>query len=312
MTADSAPEELPGQLRVGVLGSGGVGGLLTGLLSRAGYDVTIIARPATCEILDHHGLAVHSSSFFGDLTTDRFRSVSKLADPVDVLFLAVKAMDLPTALTRVADTAVQSALVVPLLNGLEHPNVLRRNYPDVTLTAAAIRVEAAKAAPGVIEHNSPFANVELAPGNDPMRTQHCAALLRQAGLDTTLGSHEAEVLWKKITFLAPLALLTTCHDATAGTVRTDHRTDLLALTEEIAAVAAREHVSLSPENAVAFFDRVSPEMRSSMQKDAQAGRPLEIEAIGGAILRRAQQYDMAVPVTAYYVEQLRQYTPTTT
>lgn len=301
----STDEEAPRPSRVAVLGMGGVGGLVAALLIKAGHRVTAVASPQTCEVLGSRGLTVRSDHVFGTVAVDQVACTSELAEPVEILFVAVKSTGLDSALDRIPAAVLESALVVPLLNGIEHVDVLRARYPDVAVTAAAICVEAAKVEAGVIEHRSPFARVELAPGDDPARTRHCAGVLRGAGLETSSGAGEAEVLWKKLVFLAPLALLTTHFRAPAGVIRADHRDELIALTEEVAAVAEREQVALHVADALAFFGGVPDGMRSSMQNDAEAGRPIELEAIGGAILRRARRYGVDVPVTSRYVERLR-------
>lgn len=302
----TAQEHRP--LRSGVLGPGGVGGMLTVLLSHVGAEVSVVANPLTCEALTRRGISLHSDRRFGTITIETLHCAPTLAEPVDVLFVAVKAINLESALERVPQSLMTTALVVPLLNGIEHVDLLRRRYPEITLAAAGIRVEATKAATGVIEHHSPFITIELAAADDPVRTRQCASLLRHAGVQTTTNASERAVLWSKFGFLAPLALLTTYHQAPAGIVRTRYRDDLMSLSEEVAEVAQKDGAELDPSAALDFFDSVPYEMKSSMQKDAEAGRRTELEAIGGTLLRQAQRQDVPVPVATRYVETLRQLT----
>jgi len=114
------------------------------------------------------------------------------------------------------------------------------------------------------------------------------------------------LLWDKLMLLAPLALLTTHAGAPAGVVRDRRRADLDAVAAEIATVAAAAgaHVDLAAVRAM--YDRVPGGLKSSMQRDAEAGRPTELDAIGGAVLRAGRRYGIATPATARLVDELQQ------
>jgi len=195
--------------------------------------------------------------------------------------------------------------VVPLLNGLEHMALLRGRYPAGQVVAGAIRVESTRVGPRVIEHTSPFTRVQLASTTaPPARVRALAVRLGEAGIDTTVRDNEPAMLWEKLSFLAPLALLTTRYGATVGQVRRYRRAELLAVVDEIAGTAGAVGVVLDPAGIVAFVDQLPPDMQSSMRRDAQAGRPTELDAIGGAVLRAAGRAGVPVPVTARLVAEL--------
>lgn len=295
-------------LRVAVLGPGGVGGLLAALLARGGAAVTCLAGAATAERLRTAGIRVESAHF-GDLHV-AVDAAERLTAPVDVLFVTVKAAQLDDALDRAPADVLGDALVVPLLNGVEHVDHLRRRYPQAGVVPATIRVESTRTAPGVVQHGSPFVTVDLVavPGLE-QRVRRLAEALQHVGVTTRVGDDEPAALWSKLNFLAPLALLTTAAQATAGEVRESRRADLLAIVGEVAAVARAEGAPADEEQVVGFFDGVPAGMRSSMQRDAAAGRPLELDAIGGAVVRAATRHGIAVPVTARYVDELRERHP---
>ena len=295
-------------LRVAVLGPGGVGGLLAALLARAGASVTCLASAGTAERLRTAGVRVESGQF-GDFTTP-VDAAERLTAPVDVLLVTVKATYLDDALERVPADVLGDALVVPLLNGVEHVDLLRRRYPEAGVVPATIRVESTRTAPGVIRHGSPFVTVDLVavPGLE-QRVRRLADALQEAGVPTRVGDDEQAALWGKLNFLAPLALLTTAAQATAGEVRESRREDLVAIVGEVAAVARAEGAPADEDHVVGFFDGVPAGMRSSMQRDAAAGRPIELDAIGGAVVRAATRHGVAVPVTARYVDELRERHP---
>ncbi|KUN72497.1 2-dehydropantoate 2-reductase [Streptomyces canus] len=299
MAHDSAHQKLT----VAVLGPGGTGGLLAALLARAGHRVICLAGDATATTLRTAGLQVRSGTF-GDFTVP-VEADTELREPVDACLIAVKHTSLRPALDRVPPTALGDGLVVPLLNGVEHPDSLRTRYRPDRVAPAVIRVESTRIEPGVIEHGSPFAEIDLTGDGVPReRLDALASALADAGPRTRVLDDESAALWAKMSFLAPFALLTTLHGLPLGEVRTRHREELTALVEETAAVSAACGGPADPAQALARYDAFPPRTKSSMQRDAEASRPLELDAIGGALLRAADRHGVKVPVATRVVGEL--------
>ncbi|MBR8641448.1 2-dehydropantoate 2-reductase [Streptomyces tuirus] len=291
------------ELSVAVLGPGGVGGLLAALLSRAGHRVVCLSGEKTAETLRTDGIRVRSARF-GDLTA-RVEAGTQLREPVDACLVAVKHTALDAALARVPAAALADGLVVPFLNGVEHPATLRARYGPDRVAPAVIRVESTRVAPGVIEHTSPFAEIDLTGGAVPRpRLDALAAAFAAAGPTTRIQDDETAALWAKMSFLAPFALLTTRYGLPLGDVRTRHREELTALVEETAAISRACGGPADPARALARYDDFPPATKSSMQRDAEAGRPLELDAIGGALLRAAERHGVAAPVATRVVGEL--------
>lgn len=281
----------PDRMRFAVLGPGGVGGLLAALLSRGGDRVVVLHDSGPREIRVE-------SKRFGDFTAE-VSIAPRLVEPVDAVLVTVKATHLDDALDRVPASALGKALVIPFLNGIEHVELLRSVYPAESVVPATIRIETTKVAPGVIRHTSPFAVVDIGPRGEPV-----AAHLRATGLDVRINDDENAMLWNKMAALGPMALITTHARANVGEVRVRRRKDLEALVHEFAAVAAAEGVQIDAVANLAFIDKASQSMETSMQRDQAAGRPIEIDALGGALLRRAAKAGIQVPVTKRLVEEL--------
>ncbi|MGW3667379.1 ketopantoate reductase family protein [Streptomyces sp. NPDC005141] len=289
---------------VAVLGPGGVGGLLAALLARAGHRVICLAGAETARTLAADGIEVRSGHF-GDFTA-RVEADTELREPVDVCLIAVKATALDAALERVPAKALgEEGLVVPFLNGVEHPALLRERYRSAQVAPAVIRVESTRTAPGVIEHGSPFAEVDLTGDTAPRaRVDALAGALEWAGVRARVQDGEAATLWAKMSFLAPFALLTTRYGVPVGDVRTLHREELAALVEETAAVGRACGAPVDAAAALARYDAFPAGTKSSMQRDAEAGRTLELDAIGGALLRAAERSGVPVPVASALVREL--------
>jgi 2-dehydropantoate 2-reductase len=269
-------------MKIAVLGPGGVGGLLAAVLP----DALVVSRSAITEIQLR-------SRLLGDRTTP-VRSVQRLTDPVDVLFIATKATGLADAVERIE---AKPGVVVPLLNGVEHIARLRERFRDVV--AATIRVEATRVAPGVIEQTSPFLRIELSAHPE------VAELLSSAGIPAAVIKDEAQVMWSKLSRLNAIALTTTAFGAPIGEVRTHHCDDLLDVVRETAAVAEAEGAMIDVGAIEQELREAHPGLLSSMARDVAAGRPPELDAIGGAVLRAAARHGIEAPVVQRLVEAIR-------
>lgn len=288
-----------------VLGPGGVGGLLAAVLATHGHDVTCVARDETAEHLRHSGIQVRSE-LFGDSTTP-VDAVAGLDRPVDVCLVAVKATALTESLDRIPPEVLGDALVVPLLNGVDHVEVVRRRYRPENVLPGVIHVESTRVSTGVIEHTSGFARVSLAGDTVPgARIRRVADDLSAAGFEVVADAGETTILWNKLSFLATAALLAARHRATMGEVRTHHAAELEATAREVAAVSGACGGPNTPERTIEMFHAFRADGKPSMLRDLEAGRPLELDAIGGAVLRAADRHGIPVPTVRSLVEALRE------
>ena len=285
------------RMRFAILGPGGVGGLLAALLARAGDSVLVLASDGTAREIEAGGIHVESQKF-GNFTVS-VRTASRLTEPVDAVLVTVKATHLDDAVQRVPATSLGAALVIPFLNGIDHVERLRAVYPPSSVVPATIRIETTRVAPVVIHHTSPFNLVEIA-GAESV-AQHLLA----AGLDVRVRDDELAMLWEKFAIIAPLALLTTHAQASVGVIRTERRPEMTALIDEVAAIARADGVAIDPGQVVGMIDRAHEAMETSMQRDRAAGRPLELDALGGALLRRADRAGIEAPVTRRLVEEIQ-------
>jgi 2-dehydropantoate 2-reductase len=294
------PDERRRQMRVAVLGPGGVGGLLAGVLDRAGNEVIVIARESTAATIGQRGLLVRSV-LFGEIHA-QVRAVSHLREQADVLIVATKAAGLADALARVE---VEPKLVLPLLNGLDHVAVLRRRFRPGSVLAGAIRVEADRPEPGVVVHTSQFLLVDMATHDPGSRAgmEELAKALTDADVPVRVrpsisARAEAEVMWSKLVRLNALACTTSAFDKLLGEIRSTPElfADLVGAIEEACAVGRAEGAQdVDPITAIAELSRAHATLGSSMQRDIAAGRPPELDAIPGSVLRAAARHRLACP-----------------
>jgi 2-dehydropantoate 2-reductase len=285
---------------IAVLGIGGVGGMVA---ARTG--AVCVGTERTVNAIRARGLTLTQ----GDVTTVVHPdAVTRLDRPIALLVVAVKAYDLDAALERVAPAALHGALVLPLLNGLEHVDALRRRLGasdtvsrgSPAVAAGSIgRVEAFSPEPGVVvQRTTEAAIVEAAcAGLGRVALEAALASLRVPGIEVVVADDERAVLWSKTTRLAILAAATVASGRTVGELRDDPswRARLEEALREACAVAAAEGVSVDPAGQWAIIQALPHDLTTSAARDASAGRPTELDAIAGSVVRAGLR--LGVPTT---------------
>ena len=280
---------------VAVLGPGGVGGFLAGALERSGGpQVVLVARPPTSTFIGNHGLKVRSVRL-GNFHVKPWTAPS-LDGRVSALIIATKAVGLEDALDRVSK--LEAGIVLPLLNGLDHLELLRERYGS-RCVAGSIRIESTRVAPGHIDQTSPFLRIDMASADPEMAEpmEELARVLEAAGVPARVMDSEAQAMWGKLVRLNALACTTSAWDLPLGEIRSDpdRRAALEACVKEGAAVARAEGAQVDPADTMAELDDAHPELRTSMQRDIAAGREPEIDAIPGSVLRAARRHGIHCP-----------------
>lgn len=279
-----------------VVGPGAVGGLLAWLLHRAGHDVVAVGRPATVDALRADGLEVRSAQFGRGV--ERIPAATVVPAGASVL-LATKAYGLEAVLPDIA--ASRPVEVVSFLNGVEHVGPLRAALPGVPVAGASVAVSALRLSPTVIDHRSPFVNIEA-----PESAAAFAAVraLDGAGPKVRVRGSEAEVIWAKFRMLASLALLTSYWRQPAGSALSEDPELTEAVVAEIVACSTAEGVPASTLDLARVLGSVPGGMRTSLQEDLAAGAPSELDAIGGALLRIGERDGVPTPAISRIVAAL--------
>ncbi len=294
-------------LRVAVLGTGGVGGYFGARLAQAGHEVIFIARGDHLKAIRKHGLKVES--ILGDVlirparATDDTREVG----PVDVVLVATKAWQLPQVIRAIPPMVGKETVVVPLLNGVEAPDILARALGPEPVLGGLCKISAFKAAPGLIRHVGVEPEVifgELDGCFTPRVKRLEEAFALAKGVKVTVPRDIRAAMWAKMTFIAAFSAVGAVTRAPAGVIRRLPQTRRLLeeAMKEIVAVAQALGVDLPPETvhqAMAFTDQMEPHVTASMQRDIMEGRPSELEAQTGAVVKLGRKAGVPTPVNDF-------------
>jgi 2-dehydropantoate 2-reductase len=278
-----------------ILGPGAVGGSLAVRLANAGVHVICVAHPEAVGLIALAGLVVESPE--GTLTA-RVEATEQLAKPVDLLLVTVKAPALEDAIERVDPSAVSDGVVVSLLNGLEHMDVLRARFDGRVAAGSISHFQAYRAGRVQIVEATLAPVITMASESlSRSRVEQAADMLRRARIDVRVGENERRVLWHKLARIAPLAAVTAVSGRTVGELRNDPmwRPKLDGGIVEACAVAEADGVSLRPAAQWAIIDEMADETTTSAARDVAAGRHSELDALLGAVLRAADRLDVPCP-----------------
>ena len=295
-------------MRIAVMGAGAVGGYYGARLALVGHDVTFIARGAHLDAIRAQGLHVRSPAL-GDFTA-RARAEQDTArvGRVDLVLFAVKAYDNPTAIPALIPLLNPTSAVLTLQNGVDSVSELAAVVGEDRVIGGTTYIATALAAPGVIEQTGTHRRVVLGEvfGVLPAISERVTAIARAlAGADVQAEpvADGRVPIWEKFIFLVSLAGFTGAARLPIGPIWQDPwcRSQFIEGCREIERVARAEGVPVAADvvqRIEAYIAAIPGTMRSSLLIDLSQGKRIEVEALHGALVRRAARAGVDVPIMA--------------
>ncbi len=289
-------------MRITVVGSGGVGGYFGGLLAAAGHDVTFVARGEHGRALRENGLCVRSVHGDFSLPVHSVETASQ-SGPADLVLLCVKSYDTRAAAAAIAPVIRPGSMVMSLQNGIENAEILAETLGAERVLTGLVWVESAIVSPGTISQTSTVRRIALGPhdGLSMDRALLIRDLLASAGAEVEAHQNILPVVWDKLLFISSVSGVTCITRSTIGPIlNTPAARDLLeAAMEEARLIANLNGVPLGTESVTAALDlcvSLGPSFKSSMLRDLERGRRLEVEALSGAVVRAADSAGVDAPI----------------
>jgi len=307
-------------MRFLIAGAGAIGGYIGACLARAGQDVTLFARGPHLRAIEERGLAVIGAG--GDFQVHpNVTGDLAQAGPADVIVLGVKAHSLTQLAPLLQPLIGEDTTVVSTQNGIPWwyfpgggsrlPELrLERVDPGGIIGAAIdparvvgsiVYLATEIVEPGVIRHTE---GNRISLGEpDGSRSPRCRAIaeaLIQAGLRCPVTTHIRQEIWAKLlgnVAFNPISALT--RGTLAGMARDPGVRDIVrSIMTEVAAVANQlgVEIPISIEQRIAGAEKVG-EHKTSMLQDLEAGRPLELDAVVGAVVELGERLGIAMPHT---------------
>ena len=296
-----------------IFGVGSVGGVFGGKIAHAvaqekdtDRKVFFIARGAHLEEIKRNGLILNTPEERGilckpTLATD---NIAEIPQP-DLYLLCVKGYDLDDATLAIKTNIGTHTLVIPLLNGVDIYERIRKNMPKGIVLPGCVYIGALLERPGVVTHAGgpgliAFGKDPHLPDFDPTGIVN---FFNDMGIQFTWSDDASSAQWQKFVFIAGYGLVTAYTAKTFGEILSDSKLKELVrrVMEEIAAVAKKKGVPLADSivaDSLQTGSNFPPETKTSFQRDVEAKSTRnEGDLFGGTIIRLGKELGVPTPVT---------------
>jgi len=284
------------------MGTGGLGGYFGGLLARSGAEVNFIARGAHLQVLQNRGLSVRSVHGDFVIPVQACETVEGLA-AADLVLFCVKTYAVEEAVALLQPVVADHTVLLTLQNGVDTPSELQEIFGRGIVLAGVTRTGSTLAEPGVIVQQTSDRVIEFGALNRQGQSavDGVRAVLEAADIPAVAADDIRKLLWEKLVLisafsgLGALTGLSTAQLLAHGPTRQLYRDTM----QETAVVGQAAGVAIDPDivtRTLTYLDAQDDPGESSMAVDFQRGRPIELEAINGAVVRHGQRLQIPAPV----------------
>lgn len=298
-------------MRIAIFGTGGAGGYFGAQLARSGEDVTFIARGEHLEAIRTRGLRVETPK--GEIVIHPARATDDAAKVgrVDVVLVGVKTWQLSDAAQGMLPLMGSETLAVPLQNGVEAAAQLGKVLGEDRVLCGLCGTISRLVGPGRILSLGETNFIKFGE-EDNSRTPRALRLLetfQRANVRAEVPADIHVALWEKFIFVAPYGGVGALTRSDAGVIRTlpETRRMIERGMQEILDVARARRISLTGdiiEKTMKLLDGLDPDSTTSLQRDIVAGKPSELEAWNGAVVRLGREARVETPLNEFIYHSL--------
>lgn len=287
-----------------IIGAGGTGGPIAAYMTRAGKDVTVIARGRHLAVLQHSGICMETSDA-GTFQIPMIKAcrMDQYTSKADVIFVCVKGYSLQETIPFLVRCSHPGTVVIPLLNIYGTGARLQKSLPEQTVTDGCIYISANIKAPGVISKHGSIFRIVFGLRNpeesNPLLNE-IARDLKDCGIDAVLSQNIRRDALEKFSYVSAQAACGLYYNTTAGRIQKEEepRSMFVSLIKEISGLSKAMGTPIS-ENIVAtnlsILDSLAETASTSMQRDIEKGKPSEIDGLLYEVVRLGAIYDVPTP-----------------
>lgn len=299
-------------MKIAIMGTGGIGGYYGGLLSQCGEDVTFIARGQHLQAIREKGLQIKSA--FGNFVFSPVKATNKPSEagPVDLIIVATKTYSTDDAAQAIKPMVGPDTVVMSLQNGVEAASRIGAVVGMEHMIGSATWISAAIEAPGIIGQYSQFRRIALGElsGEKTPRIRKIHDALSKSGATVELVEDINKVLWTKYVFISSVSAIGCLTRAAFGEYRhvPETRAMLAAAMAEVKEVAGASGVALDADiiaKTLSFIDSGDPGIKTSMQRDMEAGKVSQLESMIGYVVLLGDKLKIQTPVMSFAYAMLK-------
>lgn len=290
-------------MKIGIIGTGAVGGYFGAKLVKAGYNITFIGTKTSTEIIKEQGF--HIKSMHGDIKIDNpkiYYEFERIQD-ADIILLCTKAYDTEGIAKALKNKISNKPIIISLQNGVENEQILASVFGEERIIAASIYLSAASVSPGIIEHGGSGRiilgemNREITP-----RLKELEQLFLKAEIPTSTSSNLLKDMWKKLIVNSAYNGITAIIGKSLKDIHIvkEAKQAYLDVLKEGQTIANTEGIGITDDEIEQIFDMLNQEVfinfKSSTLQDIEKGKPAEIDSIQGAIMKTAKKHGLKAPL----------------
>lgn len=293
-------------MNIVIYGTGGVGGYFGVRLAQAGNNVTFIARGKQLDAITKNGLQLKSIK--GDFllkpanVTDAISTVKN----IDLILVCVKTWQLVEVTTKIKPVLNPTTMVIPLLNGCNNHDVLASIIDEKHVLGGLCKIVSMVEDYGVIKHVAYEPTIIFGELNNEKteRVLKFENILKNANITHELAEDIQKEIWTKYLFITTFSALGALTRASLGGMLASPyiKKMMLQTAEEIFAIAKAKGVNLPKDSISNQFETIESlpyETTASLQRDIMEGKPSELEAQNGTIVRLGKVFGIPTPVNSF-------------
>ena len=300
-------------MRIAVMGAGSIGGYFGGMLAQSGHDVTLIARGKHLETIRKDGLKILSDDGHFLVKCDATDDPTGIG-VVDLVLLTVKTYQNDMAIPPLRSLIDSSTSILCLQNGMDSYQSITRLLQIQDPLPGAAYIEASVQSPGIIRQSGTVVKIVFGELNGTLssRGTEIQKVLSDSGIDTQFTTDILKTLWTKFLFISTMAGITCLTRETLAQLvpKEDWPNIIIDCMKEIEAVGRRNNINLENDVVKTTMDYITESlenMQASMHTDLMAGRPLELDALNGAVVRAGKLADIPTPINSLIYAMLKPY-----
>jgi 2-dehydropantoate 2-reductase len=288
-------------MRIGVIGTGAVGGYLGGFLQKAGNEVIFYARGKNLAQMQEKGLTVESSAetfTVGGTFTDNYELFSNL----DLVLFCIKSTGTVEVAENLQPFLKNNCMILTPQNGVDNEEILAEYFGKERILSCSAFIQASVKEPGVVQQigEVPRFIIGALDESRAEKAKEVAELFSAAGIEAFSTTHIREIKWKKLFWNVTFNPLTALLKAKVGAIFEDQ--DLyqtaVAICREAIAVAQKSGITVDDDyyESILAQGEMAKEHYTSMAQDRLYHKPMELESIAGFIVKKGKQLDVSTPV----------------
>ena len=302
-------------MKYAIIGAGGTGGILGFYMTKAGKDVTLIARGRHLAAMQESGLAVEK---MWDGTTEtipvKATDMDHYSEQPDVILVCVKGYSLEDTIPFIQSVANPSTIVIPVLNIYGTGAKMQEKLPNLLVTDGCIYVSANIKEPGVLIQHGKILRVVYGVREkeeyDP-RLEEIKQDFDVSGIDGVLSENIRRDALEKFSYVSPIGAAGLYYHATAADFQREgeEREAFKTMIREIAALAEAMGVPFERDMVdvnLKILSTLAPEATTSMQRDVMEGKDSEIDGLVYEVVRMGERYHVPVLMYEKVAEKLKE------